>query len=168
MFLDETGLNTKMTRLHGRAPRAQRCYGKAPYGHWHTNTFIAALRVDGVCAPWLLDGPMDAECFRVYVEKLLAPQLHRGDLVICDNLSCHRAAGVAETLADHGAQILYLPPYSPDLNPIEMVFAKIKALLRQRAQRTLEGMSEALVHILTQFSSVECRNYLRHAQYTTN
>ena len=164
VFIDETGLNTKMVRLYGRAHKSQRCFDKAPYGHWHTNTFIAALRIQGLCAPWLLDGPMDTESFRVYIDRLLIPQLRHGDLVICDNLCCHRAAGIAE----HGARILYLPPYSPDLNPIEMLFAKLKTLMRQQAQRSLDGLSAALAESLNQISSGECQNYIRHPQYATN
>ena len=125
-----------MTRLYGRAERAERCLCSVPHGHWSTATFIAALRHDRLTAPFLLDGPMEGAMFLACVQNILAPELHRGDLVICDNLSSHKVAGVGEAIEACGAQLLYLPAYSPDLNPIELAFAKLKAFLRQRAQRT--------------------------------
>ena len=168
VFIDETGLNTKMTRAYGRALRSDRCICKVPYGHWHTNTFIAALRIDGLCAPWLLDGPMNGQAFAVYIKDVLAPELRKGDRVICDNLSCHHAPGVREALAQVGARLMFLPPYSPDLNPIEMVFSKLKALLRKRVAREFDLLVNAIAEILPSFSPVECRNLIRHANYATN
>ncbi len=113
-----------MTRLYGRALRSERCVCKVPHGHWHTNTFIAGMRTKGLCAPWLLDGPMNAECFQIYVKQVLLPELFPGDTGICDNLSCHRGASVRQALESRGATVRYLPPYSPDLNPIEQMFSK--------------------------------------------
>lgn len=127
IFLDETGLNTKMTRLYGRAPRGERLVGAVPHGHWRTTTFIAGLRQSGVIAPMLLDGPMTGAAFRAYIEQALAPALQPGDIVVMDNLAAHKIAGVSEAIAAVGGCILYLPPYSPDLNPIEQFFAKLKA-----------------------------------------
>ena len=167
MFLDETGLNTKMTRLYGRAAKAARCQCSVPHGHWSTATFIAALRHDRLTAPLLLDGPMDGAMFLAYVQRILAPELHRDDLVICDNLSSHKVSGVREAIEDCGARLLYLPAYSPDLNPIELAFAKLKAFLRQRAQRTFAGLRRATAQALDSFAPVHCTNFLRHAQYAT-
>lgn len=168
VFLDETGLNTKMTRGYGRALRSDRCICKVPHGHWHTNTFIAALRVDGLYAPWLLDGPMNGEAFLVYIKQVLAPELRKGDRVVCDNLSSHHAQGVREALEEVGASLMYLPPYSPDLNPIEMTFSKLKALLRKHIAREFNDLVDAIAQVLPSFSSAECRNLLRHANYATN
>ena len=168
IFLDETGLNTKMTRLYGRSARGQRCAGRAPHGHWATATFIAALRHDRLSAPWIIDGPMDGTLFLTYLEKVLAPELQRGDLVICDNLSSHKVSGVQQAVEKTGAQLLYLPAYSPDLNPIEMAFAKLKAALRSAAQTTLQGLTKAVAKALKTFSPTHCSNFFRHASYTTN
>lgn len=136
VFLDETGLNTKMTRLDGRAPRGTRCLCAVPHGHWQSTTFLAALRGDRLCAPLLLDGPMDGALFLAYLREVLAPELRPGDLVLCDNLSSHKVAGVSAAIAACGAQLHYLPADSPELNPIEMAFPKLKAHLRQTARRT--------------------------------
>jgi transposase len=168
VFIDETGLNTKMTRLYGRALRSERCICKIPHGHWHTNTFIAGLRTSGLCAPWLLDGPMNGECFQVYIEKVLCPTLSPGDMVICDNLSCHRSANVRQAIEERGAQLKFLPAYSPDLNPIEMVFSKLKSLMRKQSARELDALCEHLRDVLNAFSSTECIRYIQHAQYATN
>ena len=168
VFIDETGLNTKMTRGYGRAALSERCICKVPHGHWHTNTFIAALRVDGLHAPWLLDGPMNGQAFLVYVRQVLAPELQEGDRVVCDNLSSHHAPGVREALEEVGASLMYLPPYSPDLNPIEMAFSKLKALLRKRIAREFAELVSAVAEILPRFTAQECRNLLRHANYATN
>jgi transposase len=153
VFLDETGLNTKMTRLYGRAEIGERCLAKVPHGHWQTATFIAALRHDRLSAPWVLDAPMDGTAFLVYVRKILCPELNPGDRVIIDNLSCHKVQGVAEAIAACGAQLSYLPAYSPDLNPIEMAFAKLL---------------EAIAAALEDFSPDQCLKFIRHAQYATN
>ena len=168
VFLDETGLNTKMTRLYGRAGRAERCLCAVPHGHWSTATFIAALRHDRLTAPLLLDGPMDGAMFLAYVRKILAPELRPGDLVICDNLSSHKVSGVREAVEECGASLLYLPAYSPDLNPIELAFAKLKAFLRQRAQRSFAGLRRATAQALDSFTAAHCTNFFRHAQYATD
>jgi len=157
-----------MTRGYGRALRSERCICKVPHGHWHTNTFIAALRLRGLCAPWLLDGPMNGEAFLVYARQVLGPELHPDDLVVCDNLSCHRSAGVREAIESTGAQLLYLPPYSPDLNPIEMAFSKLKALLRKDVAREFNALAHAVAKALKAFSAEECRNLIRHANYASN
>ena len=136
VFIDETGTTTKMTRLRGRAPRGERLKMHVPFGHWHTQTFVAGLRCDGLTAPWVLDGPMNRRTFEVYVETQLAPTLSRDDIVIMDNLSPHKGPRVTELIQDCGAWPLFLPPYSPDLNPIERAFAKLKELLRKRGART--------------------------------
>ena len=157
-----------MTRLYGRAQRAERCLCQVPHGHWSTFTFIAALRHDRLTAPLLLDGPMDGAMFLAYVQKFLAPELCRGDLVICDNLSSHKVSGVREAIESCGAQLLYLPAYSPDLNPIELAFSKLKAFLRQRAQRTFAGLRRATAQALDSFTPSHCTHFFRHAQYATN
>jgi transposase len=168
VFLDETGLNTKMTRLHGRSARGQRCQCAVPHGHWHTATLVVALRHDRLCAPCLLDGPMNGAAFLAYVEQFLAPELGPGDIVICDNLASHKVSGVAQAIAARGAELVYLPAYSPDLNPIEMAFSKLKAFLRQASQRTFEGLHTATANALDAFSPTHCSNFFRHAQYATN
>ena len=157
-----------MTRLYGRAHQSERCLCKVPFGHWHTNTFIAALRVDGLSAPWLLDGPMDGEAFLVYIKRILAPELRPGERVICDNLSSHHVAGVRKAVEATGASLIYLPPYSPDLNPIEMAFSKLKALLRKHAVRKLDELISVVANILPSFTPDECANFIRHAKYEAN
>jgi transposase len=157
-----------MTRLYGRSPIGERCQAAVPHGHWQTATFIAALRHDGLSAPWLVDGPMDGELFLTYIRQVLGPELRPGDLVVCDNLSSHKVNGVKEAIEACGAQLLYLPAYSPDLNPIEMAFSKLKALLRQAAARTWDQLIEATARALSTFSPQQCLNFLQHAQYATN
>lgn len=166
--MDETGLNTKMTRLYGRAPRNKRCRDLVSHGHWKTSTFIGALRKDEMTAPMIFDGPMDGATFLAYVDQCLGPTLQPGDLVICDNLSSHKVKGVREAIEKRGASILYLPPYSPDLNPIEMVFSKIKAFIRKSTSRTLEQIQETLAQALKTLTPTECLNFFKHAQYATN
>jgi len=144
VFIDETGTTTKMTRLRGRARRGQRLKMKAPFGHWGTQTFIAALRHDGLTAPWVIDRPMNRKIFEAYVETQLAPTLKKGDMVILDNLSSHKSEKAAAILKARGAWFLYLPPYSPDLNPIEMAFAKLKAHLRKTKARTVDALWQAV------------------------
>lgn len=156
-----------MTRLYGRARRGQRCRCAVPQGHWHTATLVVALRHDRLCAPCVLDGPMNGPAFLAWVEQFLAPELGPGDMVICDNLSSHKVAGVAQAIGARGARLLYLPAYSPDLNPIEMVFAKLKAFLRQAAQRSYEGLEAAAANALESFTPDHCANFLRHAHYAT-
>ena len=165
VFLDETGVNTKMARLYGWAPVGERCRDSAPFGHWKTMTFVAGLRVSGLTAPWLLDGPMDGEAFRAYIQSVLAPTLKRGDVVVLDNLPAHKVAGIREAIVARHAQIFYLPPYSPDLNPIEMAFSKLKALLRQEPARTIEALFERIANSLNRFVPAECANFFNAAGY---
>lgn len=168
VFIDETGLNTKMTRLYGRAATSQRCVAAVPFGHWHSNTFIAALRVDRLGAPLLLDGAMNGESFLVYVKRVLVPTLSPGDIVICDNLSSHKVKGVAEAIQTAGACLRYLPPYSPDLNPIEMAFAKLKAHMRKHSPREFNLLLKALTEALETFEPNQCKNFFEHSQHATN
>ncbi len=142
-FIDETSLNTKLVKTTGWAPVGQRLIEYAPFGHWHTQTFIAALRCDGLTAPWVIKGAINRDLFNAYIETQLAPTLKRGDVVILDNLSSHKSAYAAEALKSVGAWFLYLPPYSPDLNPIEMAFAKLKALIRKAAARSYDELWKA-------------------------
>src|SRR4051812_18146584 len=168
IFLDEPGLNTKMTRLYGRAAGGARCACQVPHGHWQTATFIAGLRCDRLTAPMLVDGPMDGPIFLAYVEQFLAPELAAGDVVVCDNLASHKVKGVREAIAARGAELQYLPAYSPDLNPIEMAHAKLKAALRQSARRSFDGLAGAVTSALDGFSSTICHNFFRHAGYATD
>jgi transposase len=167
IFVDETGTSTKMVRTHGRCRRGQRLIGKAPFGHWKTTTFTAGLRCDGIVAPFVLDGPMNGEAFLVYVRTVLAPSLSAGDIVVIDNLPANKVAGVRAAIEARGAILLYLPPYSPDLNPIEMAFAKLKTLLRKAAARTRDSLWGAIANVLTAFTPGECSNYLAHAGYAS-
>ncbi|WP_414645651.1 IS630 family transposase [Bradyrhizobium sp. 27S5] len=165
VFIDETSANTKMARRYGRSPRGERCRAAIPHGHWKTTTFTAGLRSDGLIAPLVLDGPMDGDAFLAYVEQLLAPSLRPGDTVIMDNLPAHKVHGVREAIQAVGASLLYLPPYSPDFNPIEMAFSKLKALLRAAAARTMPDLWQAIANALKRFSPEECQNYLVAAGY---
>lgn len=165
VFLDETGASTHMTRTRGRAPKGERCVASVPHGHWKTTTFIAGLRVGEVSAPMLLDGAMDGEAFLVYVREFLSPTLKPGDIVIADNLPSHKVAGVKEAIEATGATLRYLPPYSPDLNPIEKLFSKLKALLRKAENRTVSTLWEEIAILLNTFSSKECANYFKAAGY---
>ena len=154
-----------MTRRYGRALRSQRCVGAVPHGHWKSTTFIAGLRHDGVIAPLVIDGPMDGQMFLAWVREFLCPSLRPGDIVIADNLSSHKVAGVREAIESVGATICYLPPYSPDLNPIEKLFAKFKALLRRAQARTVEALWQRIGELLDDFSPQECANYFRASGY---
>lgn len=165
MFLDETGATTNMVRRYGWGPRSERLVDAAPHGHWRTTTFLAGLRSTGIIAPLVLDGPMTGEAFRAYVEQFLAPSLAPGDVVVMDNLAAHKVAGIREAITAAGASVLYLPPYSPDLNPIEQMFAKLKALLRKAAARTRVALWETIGRLLDTFSPAECRNYLENSGY---
>lgn len=165
VFLDETGTNTKMTRLRGRAPRGQRLKASVPFGHWKTETFIAGLRGDRLVAPFVIDRPMNREIFDVYVETQLAPALQPGDVVILDNLPAHKSPTAKAILRKHGAHLLFLPPYSPDLNPIEMAFAKLKAHLRKRAARTIDRLWRDIGQICDLYPPIECANYFIAAGY---
>jgi len=157
-----------MARLYGRAPVGERCVSSIPHGHWNSSTFLAALRHDRVTAPLLVDGAMDGSMFLGYVEQSLCRELSPGDIVICDNLSCHKVKGVRQAIERCGAQIIYLPPYSPDLNPIELFFSKLKAELRQASARTLDALQQATANALDTFTPEHCANFFRHAQYATN
>ena len=167
IFIDETGTSTNMARLRGRAPRGERLVGKIPHGHWKTTTFVAALRASALTAPCVIDGPMNGEVFLAYVEQVLAPSLKPGDIVVLDNLSAHKVPGVRETIQAAGAALLYLPPYSPDFNPIEQLFAKLKALLRKAAERSVDGLWTRIADLLDAFTPRECANYFRNAGYAS-
>jgi transposase len=165
VFLDETATATDMARRYGRSPCGQRLIAAVPQGHWKTTTFIAGLKQSGIVAPLVLDGPMTGPAFRAYVEQVLAPALEPGDVVVLDNLTAHKLAGVRQAIAAAGASILYLPPYSPDLNPIEQLFAKLKAFLRKVAARTKDELWQAIGRLLAAVPPSECANYLDHCGY---
>jgi transposase len=165
VFLDETAAKTNMTRTHGYAPEGERLHGHAPYRRWQTTTFVGAMRAGGFIAPLVVDGAMTGELFEAYVARVLVPELSPGDVVMMDNLSCHKRAGVAELIEGAGCRVLYLPAYSPDLNPIEMAFSKLKRLLRKAAARSVEALWQAIGGLLDRFSAEECLNYIRHAGY---
>jgi transposase len=157
-----------MARLHGRAPRGERLVGKIPHGHWKTTTFVAGLRSTALTAPCVIDGPMNGNAFLAYVEQVLAPTLTPGDVVVLDNLAAHKAPGVHEAIEAAGAELLYLPPYSPDFNPIEQLFAKLKALLRKAAERSVEALWNHIARRLKAFQPNECANYFRNAGYAAH
>jgi len=167
VFIDETSVNTKMTRLRGRAKRGKRLKASAPFGRWGTQTFIAGLRQDGLTAPWVIPGAMDRDTFNVYIETQLAPTLAPGDIVILDNLSVHKSARAEAAVRAKGAWLLFLPQYSPDLNPIEMAFAKLKAHLRKAAARTFDALIDAIGDICGLFDPAECLNYFNTAGYAS-
>jgi transposase len=166
VFFDETGADTKMTRRYGWGLRSSRVVGHVPQGHWKTTTFAAALRASGVIAPLVLDGPMNGECFLAYIRQFLVPALEPGDLVVMDNLSSHKQSAVGEAIRQVGAEVYYLPPYSPDLNPIEKMFAKLKTLLRKSAERTTDGLWNRIGVLLDLFTPSECLNYIRSCGYS--
>ncbi len=165
VFIDETGASTKMARLRGRAKRGERCRAAIPHGHWKTTTFTAGLRLGGLVAPMVLDGPMNGDAFIAYTEQVLAPELRPGDMVIMDNLPAHKVTGVRKAIEKVGAHLLYLPPYSPDFNPIEKAFSKLKALLRKAATRTIPELWEAIGQAIEEFKASECRNYFTACGY---
>jgi transposase len=165
VFLDETGTTTKMTRPRGRSLKGQRLRSKAPFGHWKTQTFVAGLRCDALTAPFVIDAPMDRRIFETYVQTQLAPTLEKGDIVIMDNLPAHKSPIAENAIRKRGAWVLFLPPYSPDLNPIEMAFAKLKAHLRARAVRTIDELWKAIGQICDVFQPSECKNYFAAAGY---
>ena len=165
VFIDETWTKTNMAPLRGWGPRGERLIAKVPYGHWNTMTFIAALRHDRIEAPWLLDRPINADRFLAYVQTTLVPTLRPGDLVIVDNLQSHKRPAVREALRQVGAKLLFLPKYSPDLNPIEQVFAKLKHLLRKAAARTNDAVSNAIGKLLNRYTAKEYANYFRNSGY---
>ena len=165
VFVDETSTSTNMTRLRGRAPKGKRCVAAVPHGHWRTSTFIGALRCEALTAPMVVDGPMDGQTFVAWVSQFLCPTLKPGDIVIADNLSSHKVAGAAQAIESAGATFIYLPPYSPDLNPIENLFAKLKALLRKSAARTIDALWKQIGNLVDAFPPNECRNYFENAGY---
>ena len=168
VFIDETWTKTNMAPLRGWAPRGMRLTTKVPHGHWNTATFLAALRHDRIDAPWLLEGPIDGESFSIYVEKVLLPTLRSGDIVIMDNLGSHKGKVVRRLIRSAGAKLIFLPKYSPDLNPIEQVFAKLKHLLRKAAARTVETVCAAIGELLAAFTPDECANYFTNSGYAPN
>ena len=168
MFIDETWASTKMARTHGRAPRGERLRSPVPHGHWKTTTFVGALRNTGMVAPMVLDGPINGVAFQAYVDQVLVPELRPGDIVVMDNLGSHKGPGVRAAIEAAGARLLYLPPYSPDFNPIENAFAKLKAALRSAAARTIEALWAAIGRIVVSFTPTECANYFAAAGYDPN
>lgn len=165
IFLDETWAKTNMVRTHGRCRKGHRLAGSAPFGHWLTSTFVAGLRQDGIIAPLVMDCPMNGLIFKMYVRECLAPHLRPGDTVIMDNLGSHKSQAVRDAITSQGAHLLFLPPYSPDLNPIENFFSKLKTLLRAAQERTLDDLWNRIGTILHQTSPQECANFMRHNGY---
>ena len=165
VFIDETAVTTKMVRHYGRCPRGERLVAKVPHGHWKMMTFVAGLRIDGIAAPYVIDGAMDGVTFVTYIKQVLAPTLENGDIVFMDNLRTHKVDGVREALRAAGATVRYLPAYSPDLNPIEQAFAKLKAALRKGAARTVKALWKLIGKLVKAFAPEECANYFRHAGY---
>jgi transposase len=165
VFIDESGLSTKMARLRGWAPKGERCRAAIPHGHGKTITFVGGLTLEGFVAPMLLDGPMDGACFLAWVEQMLGPILRPGDTVIMDNLPAHKVSGVRNAIEGQGARLLYLPPYSPDFNPIEHAFAKLKAHVRKAAARTFDALEAAAAQALGRFKPDECANFFANAGY---
>jgi transposase len=165
VFIDETWTNSAMVRPCGRSPIGERLVDYAPHGHWKIITFVGGLRLRGMTAPFVLEGAMNGPMFLAYVKQCLVPALKRGDIVVMDNLPVHKVAGVREAIEVAGATLLYLPPYSPDLNPIEMAFSKLKAHLRKAAEHTIAGLLRRIGRVVKTFTPQECRNFLRHAGY---
>ena len=168
MFVDETWAKTNMTRTHGRALRGQRLVAAVPHARWTTMTFPAALRADAITAPCVFDGPINGCLFLAWVTQCLVPTLHPGDIVVLDNLGSHKGKAVRQAIRAAGAHLLFLPPYSPDLNPIEMMFAKLKTLLRKADERSIAAVWHRIGSLLEQFKPNECANYIRHAGYDPN
>jgi transposase len=165
VFIDETGTSTSMARLRGRCPRGERLIGKVPHGHWKITTFVAGLRRNAMTAPFVIDRPMNRAIFKAYLEQCLIPTLTPGDIVVMDNLSSHKGDEVRQIIERAGAILLYLPPYSPDFNPIEPAFSKFKAHLRKAAERTIPALWDRIGQILSAFTPVECQNFFSHAGY---
>jgi transposase len=165
VFIDETWASTSMARTHGRCRRGKRLRVGVPHGHWKTTTFIAGLTTRGMIAPFVLDGPINRSAFETYIERVLVPELRQGDIVVMDNLSSHKGPKVREMIEASGASLLFLPPYSPDFNPIENAFAKLKALLRKAAERTVDGLWATIGLLIDLFAPIECRNYFAAAVY---
>jgi transposase len=167
VFIDETWAKTNMTRTRGWHARGKPLVAKVPHGHWKTMTFLAALRHDGITAPFVLDGPINGEAFLAYVEQVLVPTLKPGDIVVMDNLGSHKNRAIRHAIRAAGARLMFLPPYSPDLNPIEQVFDKLKTLLRKAGERTVEAVWKRIGALLECFKPTECANYVRNAGYAS-
>jgi transposase len=165
VFIDETGASTKMARRYGRALRGERCQAPVPHGHWKTTTFVGALRCEGMTAPMVLDGAMYGAAFLAYVEQVLVPTLKPGNIVVMDNLPAHKPVAVRQAIEAAGAELRFLPPYSPDFNPIEMAFSKLKAFLKKTAARTVEDLWDAIAQGIDSFTPAECQNYFAAAGY---
>jgi transposase len=165
VFIDETSLKTNLVKTTGWAPVGKRLIDHAPFGHWHTQTFIAGLAENGLIAPWVLDGAMNRDSFDTYVSRVLAPALRPGQIVIADNLSSHKSARAIALLRAKGCDLIFLPPYSPDLNPIEMAFSKLKTLIRKAAARTYQALWRQVGAVCDLFQPQECRNYFNAAGY---
>lgn len=168
VFVDETGLNTKMTRLRGRSPKGKRCVAHVPHGHWKSTSLIAAIRIEGMRAPFMIDGAVNREGFLAYLKNVLCPELKPGDTVIMDNLSTHKGAEVEALIKAVGASVRYLPAYSPDLNPIENAFSKLKAQLREKQARSDEVLIKAVAESLSEITAEDCKGYFGHAHYSSN
>ena len=168
VFIDETWTTTNMVRARGRCAKGERLRSPVPHGHWKTTTFVAGLRLSGMVAPFVLDGPIDRRSFLAYVEQVLVPGLAPGDVVVMDNLPSHKGPAIRDAIAKAGARLLFLPPYSPDFNPIEMAFSKLKALLRKAAERTVEGLWSAIGRLIDAVRPAECANYFGAARYEPN
>src|SRR6516164_1358383 len=168
IFIDETWASTNLARRYGRCARGERLRVGVPHGHWKTTTFIGALTLRGFIAPFVIDGPINRLAFETYVEKVLVPELRKGDVVVMDNLTGHKGQRVRQLIEAAGASLFYLPPYSPDFNPIENAFAKLKALLRKAAERTVEGLWTAIGELIDLFTPKECRNFFAAAGYDAN
>ena len=167
VFIDETWAKTNMTRTHGRCLRGKRLVAKVPHGRWRTLTFLAALRQDGITAPCVIDGPINGAAFLAYVEQILVPTLRPGDIIVMDRLGSHKGKAVRAAIRKAGAKLFFLPPYSPDLNPIEQAFAKLKTLLRKATERTIEATWKRIGELLDRFTPQECNNYFANAGYAS-
>jgi transposase len=165
VFIDETGASTKMARRYGRSPRGERCRAAIPHGHWKTTTFVGALTLDGMIAPMVLDGAMHGAAFLAYVEQVLVPALRLGDIVVMDNLPAHKPVAIREVIEAAGAELRFLPPYSPDFNPIEMAFSKLKAILKKAAARTVDALWDAIAQAIDTFTPEDCTHYFTAAGY---
>lgn len=165
VFIDETWASTNMARRYGRSPRGERLRSAVPHGHWRTTTFVAGLRLAGMVAPMVLDGPINGAAFQAYIDQVLVPELKHGDIIVMDNLGSHKGAGVRAAVEAAGASLLYLPPYSPDFNPIENAFSKLKALLRKAAERTRDSLWSRIADVIPLFSPAECANFFKAAGY---
>lgn len=165
VFIDETWTATNMARTRGRCPRGERLRSSVPHGHWQTTTLVAGLRVSGIAAPFVLNGPINRATFQAYVDQVLVPELAPGDIVVMDNLGSHKGPAVRAAIEAAGARLLFLPPYSPDFNPIEMAFSKLKALLRKAAERTIEGLWSTIGRLIDAVRPDECANFFAAAGY---